>query len=101
MPKTVTRYDVLISCPSDVGEYIENIKRSIHRFNSTYGDYRDVILRPKYWGDDSFAQSGGKAQELLNQQIVKRLILLLRFFGQNSESRQHTLVQERRKKLKL
>ena len=59
MPKTVTRYDVLISCPSDVGEYIENIKRSIHRFNSTYGDYRDVILRPKYWGDDSFAQSGG------------------------------------------
>ena len=47
MPKTVTRYDVLISCPSDVGEYIENIKRSIHRFNSTYGDYRDVILRPK------------------------------------------------------
>ena len=44
MPKTVTRYDVLISCPSDVGEYIENIKRSIHRFNSTYGDYRDVIL---------------------------------------------------------
>ena len=72
MPKTVTRYDVLISCPSDVGEYIENIKRSIHRFNSTYGDYRDVILRPKYWGDDSFAQSGGKAQELLNQQIVEK-----------------------------
>ena len=45
MPKTVTRYDVLISCPSDVGEYIENIKRSIHRFNSTYGDYRDVIKK--------------------------------------------------------
>ena len=30
MPKTVTRYEVLISCPSDVGKYIENIKRSVH-----------------------------------------------------------------------
>ena len=80
MPKTVTRYDVLISCPSDVGEYIENIKRSIHRFNSTYGDYRDVILRPKYWGDDSFAQSGGKAQELLNQQIVEKADIAIAVF---------------------
>lgn len=69
MPKTITVYNVLISCPSDVGEYIDSIKRGVHRFNSTHGEYRDIILRTKYWKDDSFAQSGGKAQELL--QIVE------------------------------
>ena len=63
MPKRITVYDVLISCPSDVGEYIDSIKRGVYRFNSTHGEYRGIILRTKYWKDDSFAQSGGKAQE--------------------------------------
>ena len=47
MPKTVTAYNVLISCPSDVGEYIDSIKRGVHRFNSTLGEYRDIVLRTK------------------------------------------------------
>jgi hypothetical protein len=71
MPKTVTAYNVLISCPSDVGEYIDSIKRGVHRFNSTLGEYRDIVLRTKYWKDDSFAQSGGKAQDLVTPQIVE------------------------------
>lgn len=71
MPKRITVYDVLISCPSDVGEYIDSIKRGVQRFNSTYGEYRGIILRTKYWKDDAFAQSGGSAQDILNTQIVE------------------------------
>lgn len=49
MPKRIIVYDVLISCPSDVGEYIDSIKRGVYRFNSTHGEYRGIILRTKYW----------------------------------------------------
>lgn len=80
MPKRITVYDVLISCPSDVGEYIDSIKRGVYRFNSTHGEYRGIILRTKYWKDDYFAQSGGKAQELLNQQIVETSDLAIAVF---------------------
>lgn len=80
MPKTITVYNVLISCPSDVGEYIDSIKRGIHRFNRTNGECRDIMLRTKYWKEDSFAQSGGKAQELLNQQIVETSDLAIAVF---------------------
>lgn len=80
MPKTINRYDVLISCPSDVGEYVDSIKSAISRFNSTIGEYRDIVLRTKYWRDDSFAQSGGKAQELLNKQIVETSDLAIAAF---------------------
>lgn len=85
MPKTITVYDVLISCPSDVGEYIDNIKRGVHRFNSTHGEYRGIILRTKYWKDDVFAQSGGKAQELVNPQIVETSDMAIAVFGTEEE----------------
>lgn len=80
MPKTINRYDVLISCPSDVGEYVDSIKSAISRFNSTIGEYKDIVLRTRYWKDDSFAQSGGKAQELLNKQIVETSDLAVAVF---------------------
>ena len=42
MPKTINRYDVLISCPSDVGEYVDSIKREIALFIlSTYSPTSD------------------------------------------------------------
>ena len=47
MPKTINRYDVLISCPSDVGEYVDSIKSAISRFNSTIGEYKDIVLRTR------------------------------------------------------
>ncbi len=80
MPKKTTVYNVLISCPSDVGEYIDSIKRGVHRFNSTFGEYRGIILRTKYWKDDSFAQSGGKAQKLLIEQIVETADMAIAVF---------------------
>lgn len=76
----VYRHDVLISCPSDVGEYVDSIKSAISRFNSTIGEYKDIVLRTRYWKDDSFAQSGGKAQELLNKQIVETSDLAVAVF---------------------
>ena len=71
MSKDIKMYNALISCPSDVAGYIDSIKRGVDRFNNTYGEMNDILVRTKYWLEDSFPESGGQAQDLLNDQIVK------------------------------
>ena len=71
MPKNVTQYDILISCPGDITkEEIEVINRSIQRFNDLYTKSLGITLQSKHWSRNAFAQSGNKPQELLNEQFV-------------------------------
>jgi hypothetical protein len=70
MPKTVTQYDLLISCPGDVQEEIEIIKDEVAQFNERYADILGVSIRPRHWSYSSYAESGDKAQALLNKQFV-------------------------------
>lgn len=71
MPKIVTQYDILISCPGDITkEEIEVINRSIQRFNDLYTKSLGITLQSKHWSRNAFAQSGNKPQELLNEQFV-------------------------------
>lgn len=80
MPKDIKLYYALISCPSDVGAYINSIKSGVERFNNTYGEMNGIIVRTKYWLEDSFPESGGQAQDLLNGQIVKTSDMALAVF---------------------
>lgn len=71
MPKTTTTYDLLISCPGDVSEYLNVISECVENFNKTIGDLNGIRLEIKHWSKDSYPQSGGKPQELLNSQFVR------------------------------
>lgn len=71
MPKTTTTYDLLISCPGDVSGYLNVINECVERFNKTIGSLNEIRLETKHWSKDSYPQSGGKPQELLNNQFVK------------------------------
>lgn len=71
MPKAVTEYKLLISCPGDVKDEISVIMETINEFNDRFTDSLGIVLRPIHWSRNSFPQSGGKPQELLNQQFVK------------------------------
>ena len=72
MPKVgITEYDFLISCPGDVNGFIDIIKDCIDNFNRIFGDVNKVKIIAKHWSTDSYPQSGGKPQELLNQQFVR------------------------------
>lgn len=71
MPKNVTQYDLLISCPGDICEEIQLIEQAVGEFNERYSDTLGISIRPRYWRKSSYAQSGGKPQELLNKQFVK------------------------------
>ena len=70
MPKRVTQYDLLISCPGDVKEEIDAINKAVENFNSTFADTLEISIRVKHWSKNSFPQSGGKPQALLNEQFV-------------------------------
>lgn len=70
MPIQVTQYDLLISCPGDVQREIEIIKDAINQFNELYSESLNISVRPRYWKESSFPQSGDHAQNLLNNQFV-------------------------------
>lgn len=70
MARNVTQYDLLVSCPSDVKEELEIIKETVDSFNRMFGAANNVSIVAKHWSTDSFPESGGRPQELLNEQFV-------------------------------
>jgi len=71
MPKNVTQYDLLISCPGDIQEdELTAIDSAVSDFNRTYEDVLSLRVRTKHWQKDSYAESGDEPQALLNKQFV-------------------------------
>lgn len=72
MARQTTTYDLLVSCPGDVVEkgYLRAIENSVATFNSTFGKFNNVNLQVVHWSKDSYPESGCRAQELLDAQIV-------------------------------
>ena len=70
MPSKITVYDLLISCPSDVSEYVDMLEKEIIHFNNFYGRSNNVIVRTRHWSKDSYSEFGNHPQKLLNKQIV-------------------------------
>lgn len=72
MPRIgITVYDLLISCPGDVSDYVNIVNECVDGFNRTLGDINNAKIEAKHWSTDSFPESGDKPQELLNKQIVR------------------------------
>lgn len=72
MPTNVKRYQLLISCPGDVKDEVQIIKDAVSKFNSTFTDTLDIMIQTRHWSKDSYPATGGKAQEILNKQIVDK-----------------------------
>lgn len=70
MPRNVIQYDLLISCPGDIKEELSLIEQAVNEFNTMFSDTLGISIRTKHWSKNSYAQSGGKPQELLNKQFV-------------------------------
>lgn len=70
MAKDIKVYDLLISCPSDVSEYVEMLEKEVNHFNNFFGRKNNIIVRTRHWSKDSYSEFGNQPQELLNKQIV-------------------------------
>ena len=77
----VTVYDLLLSCPGDVLDLKNIIEDCIAAFNSTLGTLNNIRIDLKHWSTDSFPQSGGKPQKLLNEQFVNDCDLCVALLG--------------------
>lgn len=70
MAKSITAYDLLISCPGDVSQFVDKLENAVSKFNNFYGRENDIILRTISWTNNTFPQFGGHPQRILNKQIV-------------------------------
>ena len=72
MPRMgITAYDLLISCPGDVVQFLDIIRECIDSFNRTIGRVNNAEIVARHWSTDSYPQSGDRAQEVLNKQFVR------------------------------
>ena len=72
MPQNVTLYTLLISCPGDVKDEVKLIIEAVDEFNDMFSETLGITIQAKHWSKNSYPQSGGKPQTLLNDQIVKK-----------------------------
>ena len=70
MPKNITRYDLLISCPGDIKDELKIIEQCVSRFNELYGNTLNISIITRHWSKSSYSQSGDKPQNILNKQFV-------------------------------
>ncbi|WP_081841828.1 response regulator [Lachnoclostridium phytofermentans] len=80
MARTVTAYDLLISCPGDVSQFVEKIENAVSKFNNFYGRENDIVLRTISWTNNSFPQFGAHPQKLLDKQIVEKADIAIAVF---------------------
>lgn len=80
MSKRIIVYDLLISCPSDVSNYFEILEKEINRFNNLFGRFNDIIVRTRFWKQDTYPEIDKSPQEIINRQIVNDSDMVLAVF---------------------
>ncbi len=71
MPRNITLYKLLISCPGDICDEITIIDEAVNQFNELYSETLGITIQTRHWSKNAYAQSGGKPQALLNEQFIK------------------------------
>jgi len=78
--KAVTVYDLLISCPGDVSQFVEGLENAMDKFNNFFGRENSIILRPISWKNNAFPQFGAQPQKVLDKQIVEKADICVAVF---------------------
>ncbi|WP_205609991.1 hypothetical protein [Clostridium botulinum] len=82
MPRIgVTIYDLLLSCPGDVIDLKKIVKECVDEFNRLYGNINNIKIEVKHWSTDSYPQSGGSPQEILNNQFIHKCDVCVALFA--------------------
>lgn len=81
MGREIKIFDVLFSCPSGVyEECFAVVNRAVEIFNREAVDLYSIAILLRHWSTDSYPQSGGAAQDLLDAQIVNNSDLAIAVF---------------------
>lgn len=70
MTRMIKQFDVLVSCPSDLQDIVNDINQTVERFNEAHSDHLGIQIRARHWTTDSYPKSGGRPQGLLNEILI-------------------------------
>lgn len=80
MAYSATVLKVMIASPGDVEEERTLVRDVVHEWNSIHSEDKKVVLCPLGWEFDSTPAMGGRAQEIINKQILRDTDLLIAVF---------------------
>ncbi|NVO08797.1 MAG: hypothetical protein HXX16_02440 [Bacteroidales bacterium] len=80
MLKYQKKYSVLISCPTDIKNEISIINEVINQWNEINSKSQNCIVTVSHWSVNSYPESGDRAQQLVNKQIVTDADLIVGIF---------------------
>jgi hypothetical protein len=80
MSYQATVVNVMIASPEDVSAERQAIQTIIHAWNSLYADDRKTVLMPVTWETHSTPEMGGRAQTIINRQVLEKCDLLVAVF---------------------
>ncbi len=80
MPYQATVYNVMIASPGDVQEERNIVRQVIHEWNDIHSEKTKITLRPVGWETSTSPITGGRAQDIINTQILNNSDLLVAIF---------------------
>ena len=80
MTYQATVINVMIASPGDVATERQNIKDVVHDWNVVHGQDRRLVLMPLGWESHASPRMGGRAQAIINEQVLENCDLLVAVF---------------------
>lgn len=77
----VTCFNFMISCPSDIKSELTVVKKAFDDFNDQTGSVLNVRIDFKHWRKNTYPESGGTPQELINRQLLEDADAVIAIFG--------------------
>ena len=80
MSKVFTHYNILISCPSDILEDRNIIRKAVNNINDSNANFNGIHFDIRYWEKDVLF-SHGSPQKIINSSIVYDADIVIALFG--------------------
>ena len=74
MTKSITYYKMLILCPSDVVDFLDEIQKTVLSFNLGFGRQNGFFIETKHWPNDDYSNMTKRIPE--HEEIKKQFFLL-------------------------
>ena len=73
MTKSITYYKMLILCPSDVVDFLDEIQKTVLSFNLGFGRQNGFFIETKHWPNDNFCRKPICCLAFLRQALERQL----------------------------
>jgi len=80
MLKYQKKYSVLISCPTDIKDEISIVNEVVNQWGEINNKSLNCTVTVSHWSVDSYPESGERAQQLVNRQIVTDADIIVGIF---------------------